>query len=362
MKRIWALLISVILLSKPAYALNDTSPSNWAKSDVERAIALGFVPSDLRTDYQSFITRTEFTEVALYYLASQYNYDLRRDPDSGPYDFVTAYFNNHKPDRNGEKLEYRDPYEVTLPFLDVDSSTPYYYEISTAYTLGLIDGRSEEEFDPDGFITRQEAATLLMNCYQNYGGEFVENADTSAFLDQDFIGEWALPSVISLAAFGVLEGDETNHYNPTDFFTREQAFITFYRLYTKAPVSWINSNITPIMPYEEQIEELIDSEWWHLYDEVRYETPDCTILYGNLAHRHSSGGDYVLYIVYKAGGYFNAADSLPSNVWGNNIHELENIYLSDDKLKIYFSVSFDDVSYVDYEVDILSGKVSLAQT
>ena len=51
-------------------------------------------------------------------------------------------------------------------FYDVSSSAWYYDEVASAYSLGLISGKSANSFDPDGNLTLAETIKLAASCHQ----------------------------------------------------------------------------------------------------------------------------------------------------------------------------------------------------
>ena len=57
-------------------------------------------------------------------------------------------------------IDDREP-EGVLPFTDVDPNAWYYDEICIAYEMGLVTGKSETTFDPNGTVTRAEVVTMI---------------------------------------------------------------------------------------------------------------------------------------------------------------------------------------------------------
>ncbi len=65
-------------------------------------------------------------------------------------------------------------------FSDVPASEWYAKEVGNAYELGLMNGKGERRFDPDGNVTVAEALTVASRASAAYNGETIEPAD----------GEW----------------------------------------------------------------------------------------------------------------------------------------------------------------------------
>lgn len=59
--------------------------------------------------------------------------------------------------------------DITLPFSDVSQDAWYYPYISTAYNFGILNGKSEDVFDPDAGLTCAEAAKIAacIHAYQS---------------------------------------------------------------------------------------------------------------------------------------------------------------------------------------------------
>lgn len=346
-----AILLGAILFMNCASAKATAvdMPSPWAEKEVERAVRLGFIPGDLNNAYQQPITRGEFATLSLRFLASMYNYSIRRNPEAWMGDFMNDYC-THRTDRDGLPFwegDFIEDYDETVsyggnfwssgpvnlrPFSDVAEDNPRYIDIASAYLFGLINGRGNGCYEPQGEITRQEAASLLARLYVICGGTTADITSAN-FSDEDEIASWALNCVETMCEMEVMEGTGNNRFNPADVYTREQAYISLLRLYENAPVSWINGNLTPIVSYEEALSNILSSGFGTLLDVTRWETPLGTILAGNMNHRHSAG-DYGLYVIYYAGGWVNLLDFLPVS-YGGNQHPAEDISFSEDKNTIF---------------------------
>jgi len=106
-----------------------------------------------------------------------------------------------------------------------------------AYAMNIINGRDEDTFDPDGLLTRQEAATILLRCYQCYGGTYTLSGEPHEVEDQAGIADWAAEGVAAVLDMKVMNGTATGHFEPEGTYTREQAVLSLLRLYANAPVS-----------------------------------------------------------------------------------------------------------------------------
>ncbi len=309
---------------EPLDTISEEVISAWAKTEVENAIELGFVPLSLRDNYKRNITRGEFAKLAMFFLSVQYGYPgvpavqvwspvETIDNSFFSRDFMNAYCYSRK-DRNGnsfadinvgEAYVYNNNREILLdvtPFSDVNENIDLGF-IERAYHLGIVNGISETEFKPDGEITRQEAAAMLMRVYKNYtqmekiSGEF-------KFSDDKDIAEWAQEDVYSINSLGIMQGVGENIFDPLNGYTVEQAIITFWRLYDSAPVSRKNKNIAPLLEYEYELENYFNraAATSHFYEQSRKEYKNFIVVCGWWSRRHTTALDYRLYIFDKNGG------------------------------------------------------------
>ncbi|WP_312355117.1 S-layer homology domain-containing protein, partial [Aminipila sp.] len=76
------------------------------------------------------------------------------------------------------------------PFTDI-SSSPYKEEILKAYNMGFISGTSATTFNPNGTLTREQAAKML-SMYKNKKALTSENK-INEYADYDSISDWAKP-------------------------------------------------------------------------------------------------------------------------------------------------------------------------
>lgn len=179
---------------------------------------MGFVPLSIRDNYRRNITRGEFAKLAMFFLSIQYGYPGVQaiqlwspveinDNSFFSHEFMNAYCSS-RTDRNGnsfvdryddETYIYDNSNEITLdvtPFIDVNKNKDLSF-IERAYHFGIVNGVSETEFNPDGEITRQEAAAMLMRVYRNYA-EIEKISGEAKFYDDEDIAEWAKEDVYSI--------------------------------------------------------------------------------------------------------------------------------------------------------------------
>ncbi len=120
-------------------------------------------------------------------------------------------------------------------FNDVDSGHILYTEISSAYEAGLLEGLStENSFNPDAFITRQDMAVIIANALVKFKGKkAVEDPSEylANFTDGDEIDSYAAASVATAAKYALVIGGPSGSFNPKGFTTRASAATVIHRLF-----------------------------------------------------------------------------------------------------------------------------------
>ncbi|SFT04280.1 S-layer homology domain-containing protein [Paenibacillus sp. BC26] len=119
-------------------------------------------------------------------------------------------------------------------FSDIDKSASYYESLGIAKAIGLSLGTGGNKFNPNGEITRQEMAALVVRAMKLAKTSLAAGADSDlkAFADASQIAGYAVSSVVSLVKEGILVGDG-GKISPTGHLTRAQAAVVLYRLITR---------------------------------------------------------------------------------------------------------------------------------
>ncbi|CAM4014569.1 S-layer homology domain-containing protein [Paenibacillus alkaliterrae] len=174
-------------------------PDAWAQSEVDEAIAAGLISQELQGKYKEKITRADFSKLIIKLVEVKAGMTI---------DEILA--------ENEMSLEDN-------PFTDTAVK-----EVIAANKLGIVNGKGNGKFDPNGSITRQEAAIMLTNTAEVLG--FDISAETSAFADNKSIAAWAKTGVDFVSAFGIMNGTGNNTFTPKGTYTRQQAYMTISRL------------------------------------------------------------------------------------------------------------------------------------
>ena len=109
-------------------------------------------------------------------------------------------------------------------FSDVTEDKYYYKEVGVAKVLGFVTGRDGNIFDPSGFITREDMATMVWRVLVKEGRIKGESnfSLASKFSDAEQISEYARLAVSAMAEKKIINGYETGEFKPKGFATRAE--------------------------------------------------------------------------------------------------------------------------------------------
>ncbi len=202
----WAYPVLSARSYKSAGGAVSKAPSAWAQDEVAAAGEAGLIPEAISSGFQEPVTRLEFARLAVLLVE-------RAAPNCGV-----------------DPIGALGPSRVD-PFSDTDDA-----DALTAYALKIIKGRTKSSFDPNGAITRQEAATMLARAARAL--ECFENAPGKNFADANEISPYARESVAYISSLTdpitgnrVMGGVGGGRFDPSGAYTLEQAIVTVYRLY-----------------------------------------------------------------------------------------------------------------------------------
>jgi len=296
--------------------------SDWAEEEAARAAEYGILPDEaFKGDLTRPITREEFAWFSVYFLSEQYSMDID--------DFLQMQF------------YIRESWPYKEIFSDVQPDDHY---VNSAYVLGLVTGYGDGTFRPKGYISRQEAAVMLLNTYDFYGTwELQEKAFSfkDVFSDSGSVAYWANEPAMYMYQIGVLNGVGSNTFSPLGTYSVEQCILSFLRLYENAPESRFHGNITHFMTLDENIELALNIPWeGHVND--RFELEHYIVVqvtWGGLPHGESMTR---VWIIYRDGGRREILKRLPPPdgniaIWlGGSIKDLS---VSDDESTLTFAQS-----------------------
>ncbi len=103
-------------------------------------------------------------------------------------------------------------------YLDVPNNHWAKSDIEIASQHGIMNGKGEQKFAPDEFLTREEMATLLSRLLEI---EPTEGKMINPFKDIS-PSQWSYPFVVTMAKENIFEGYEDNTFRPKEKVTRAQ--------------------------------------------------------------------------------------------------------------------------------------------
>lgn len=118
--------------------------------------------------------------------------------------------------------------DETCDFDDVDKNRWSASAISAAQKNGIIGGTGNNMFLPESKITRQDMAVIAHRAGKYAGFEFDENT-ASSFGDGENIADYATKAVSELYKAKIVNGKD-NGFCPLDYTTRAEAAVIIYRL------------------------------------------------------------------------------------------------------------------------------------
>ncbi|SHH22999.1 S-layer homology domain-containing protein [Tepidibacter thalassicus] len=118
-----------------------------------------------------------------------------------------------------------------IPFEDVNKDDWYYKAVLAAYSNGLINGKGDTVFDPNGDITREEMSKIIASVLERKGYKRAKIEELNVFKDKEKIASWAKEGVALAVREGIINGVDEKSFAPKQKATRAQAGVMLYRLY-----------------------------------------------------------------------------------------------------------------------------------
>lgn len=119
--------------------------------------------------------------------------------------------------------------KASISFSDVSSDSVYYETVQIAVKYGYINGVGNDKMDPEGTLTREQAATILGRLHK-----YTPSADLSelnSFTDKNMLSNYSKSYVAEAVALGYINGYTDGTFKPQGNITRgEIAKILYYFL------------------------------------------------------------------------------------------------------------------------------------
>ncbi|MEW9701487.1 S-layer homology domain-containing protein [Paenibacillus sp. SI8] len=108
-------------------------------------------------------------------------------------------------------------------FKDVAAGAWYASALSAAYESGLIQGYDSDTFAPNAAISREEMAVILVRAYEMKTGTKLSSDTPAEYTDQASISPWAIHQVSAAFAKGLLQGRDQGLFAPSSNLSRAEA-------------------------------------------------------------------------------------------------------------------------------------------
>jgi len=186
-------------LPAPASVPDVSTPSSWSSDKIAMANKLGILPDGFDTKYRTNITRSEFCELVIGLIK------LNKGDKYNSLIYSTG-------------VSYE---EARARFIDT-----YNLSVLDCSRLDIVSGKGNKRFDPNGSLTRQEAAVILKKVANIIG--FTAKGEPMTFEDSSLISSWALDGVNFVTSAGIMYG-KGKIFDPRGYFTKEEAIVTITR-------------------------------------------------------------------------------------------------------------------------------------
>ncbi len=146
----------------------------------------------------------------------------------------------------------------TVPndFTDVPDGEWYTDAVTWAKNVGVVKGITENTFEPDSFITREQLATMLFRFSSSAPVSVPERADLSPFADDEKTSDWAEEPLEWAVEAGLINGTDGNRLDPGGCATREQ-FAAIIKRYDET-FNLIYVDPVPLSRYTEKEYPLVE--------------------------------------------------------------------------------------------------------
>ena len=201
-----------------------SQPSSWAGDGV----------SDYRTLFPSGV----FTSLGTPFHPGYQSGATRQDFAAAAYELAEAVWAQRQDSWEELYPQYpMDQMHQHNPFTDVTSRINAREAIVKLFLMGVVTGKSTDSFDPEGTITRQEAAVMLYRLCQVLELSLPQVEETPEIRDSAQCAAWALESVRGMYSAGIMTGVGDGRFAPTGIYSNEQSLLTMVRIYHLFPES-----------------------------------------------------------------------------------------------------------------------------
>ncbi len=121
----------------------------------------------------------------------------------------------------------------TSAFIDLKAGAYYESAVHWAAENGIVKGITDDTFQPDAPVTREQFATFLYRYSEYKGLDVSDKANLSGYTDANAVGEYAVDAMSWAVANGLIKGVTDTTLSPKTTATRAQATTILVRYLTK---------------------------------------------------------------------------------------------------------------------------------
>jgi len=117
-------------------------------------------------------------------------------------------------------------------FNDVPASYRYSKEVAAAFQNGIINGKGNGVFAPDSYLTREEAAVMIMRGLKKFYADRlnINQSASMTFADSAKVSAWAKTAVNEVSALGLLKGSTDGCFYPQKNINKNEMAVVLERL------------------------------------------------------------------------------------------------------------------------------------